>query len=144
MNVARQFMRSNGNQTQWINGYPSEELIIESILKKENFVCESAGEIVGTFCFSTLPDPTYAIITEGAWLNEAQYGVIHRLASNGKTKGIAEACIQWCFEQINNIKVDTHIDNIPMQRIFEKYEFQKCGIIYLSNGDARIAFQKTI
>ena len=34
---------------------------------------------------------------EGKWLNEAPYGVIHRLASNGKAKGIARQCIAWCF-----------------------------------------------
>ena len=32
--IARQFMRDNGNKKQWINGYPSEELLKNDI--KEN------------------------------------------------------------------------------------------------------------
>lgn len=31
--VARQFMQQTGNPNQWINGYPSEELILEDIKK---------------------------------------------------------------------------------------------------------------
>jgi len=30
-----------------------------------------------------------------------------------------------------------------MQHCIEKYGFTYCGIIYLSNGDERLAYQKT-
>lgn len=42
--------------------------------------------MVGTFCFIVGEDPTYAVIDNGKWLNDAPYGVIHRMASNGKRK----------------------------------------------------------
>jgi hypothetical protein len=29
-------------------------------------------------------DPTYAVIENGNWLNDEPYGVIHRIASNGR------------------------------------------------------------
>lgn len=141
--TARQCMRANGNHIQWTNGYPSETLILESIARAENYVCLENNEIVGAFCFSTLPDPTYNIITEGNWLNNAPYGVIHRLASNGKVKGIAQCCMEWCFEKTGNIKADTHIDNIPMQRIFQKMGYTQCGIIFVADGTPRLAYQKT-
>ena len=44
---------------------------------------------------------------------------------------------------IKSIRIDTHKDNIPMQRALAKHGFIKCGIIHLANGDERIAFQKS-
>ena len=37
--IARQYMREKGNMNQWINGYPSRELITEDIEKGHLFVC---------------------------------------------------------------------------------------------------------
>ena len=69
------------------------------------------------------------------------YGVIHRLATNGKQKGVSEACLDWCFQRWPNVRVDTHRDNKVMQHILTKYGFQRCGIIYVNNGTERIAYQ---
>ena len=85
---ARAFMRATGNTTQWIDGYPSEALIRREIEESHSFACiDEQGEILGTFCFILGEDPTYQQIYEGAWLNDEPYGVIHRLATNGKQKG---------------------------------------------------------
>ena len=58
------------------------------------------------------------------------------------SKGVASACLQWCYRQIPNLRADTHRDNHILQYILKKYGFQYCGIIYLLNGDERLAFQK--
>lgn len=142
---ARKFMQENGNPNQWINGYPSAELIKNEINEKHCYVCQSDnGEILGTFCFIAGEDPTYKHIENGSWLNDNPYYVIHRLATSGKQKGIANSCFKWCFEQCDNIRVDTHHDNIVMQHILEKNGFIRCGIIYTDNGTPRIAYQKTL
>ena len=142
---ARAFMRTNGNVTQWIGGYPSEALIRQEIEDGHSFVCmDGQGEILGTFCFILGEDPTYQHIYEGNWLNDEPYGVILRLATNGKRKGVSDACLNWCFEQWGNIRVDTHQDNKVMQHILTKYGFQRCGIIYVKNGTERIAYQKKL
>lgn len=140
---ARAFMRSTGNTTQWIDGYPSEAFICQEIKDGHSFVCtDEQGEILGTFCFILGDDPTYQHIYEGAWLNDEPYGVVHRLATNGTRKGVAEACLNWCFQRMSNVRVDTHRDNKVMQHILEKHGFQRCGIIYVKNGTERIAYQK--
>lgn len=140
---ARNFMRANGNATQWVNGYPSEELIRQEIMDNHSFVCiGKEGEIFGTFCFILGDDPTYRQIYEGAWLNDEPYGVIHRMATSGKQKGVADACLDWCMEQSKNIRVDTHKDNLVMQHILEKHGFRRCGIIYVRDGTERIAYQR--
>ena len=127
---ARAFMRATGNTTQWIDGYPSEALIRREIEESHSFACIDE-------------DPTYQQIYEGTWLNNEPYGVIHRLATNGKQKGVSETCLNWCFERWPNLRVDTHRDNKVMQHILTKYGFQRCGIIYVKNGTERIAYQMT-
>ncbi|WP_245586329.1 GNAT family N-acetyltransferase [Olivibacter sitiensis] len=141
---SRQLMRSNGNTVQWTNGYPQRELILQSIAQGEQYVFVEEDELVGTFCFirGEDPDPNYAYIEHGQWLNDRPYGVIHRIATNGKVKGIAEACFRWCFEQHPNIRVDTYQTNLAMQHILRKLGYTECGIIYVADGTPRLAFHK--
>ncbi|MDO5523454.1 MAG: GNAT family N-acetyltransferase [Bacteroidia bacterium] len=143
--TARRFMQQTGNAGQWIAGYPRKELLISDIEQKQSFVCVNQNnEIVGTFCYFEGEEPTYLNIYEGAWLNDDSYGVIHRIASSGKQKGVAETCINWGLERCKNMRIDTHRDNKVMQNILQKLQFDYCGIIYLANGAERLAYQKTI
>ena len=146
IDLAKQIMIANGNKTQWINGYPSEEIILQDIKQNHAYVIMNNEVIEGYFCFlrGENPEPTYSSIEDGKWLNKDSYGVIHRLASSGRIKGIAAACFDFCFSQINNIKVDTHENNIPMQNYFNKIGFEYCGIIYVNDGSPRKAFQKVL
>lgn len=139
----RIFMRENGNASQWGNNYPSLELIEEDIKQGISYVCEEDNIIVGTFMFYKGIDETYLKIYDGEWLNDKPYGVIHRITTSKRSKGVASFCLEWCYKQCNNLKIDTHEDNIPMQNLLKKNGFIRCGIIYLKSGDERIAFQKT-
>ncbi len=139
---ARQYMRQHGNHNQWINGYPSTELITEDILEKRSYVCVEEGQIVGVFCFTEGVDPTYIKIYDGEWLDEEPYGVIHRIASASHGKGVASYCLDWCYEQCHNIRIDTHEDNKVMQKFLQKNGYISCGTIYLESGAPRVAFQK--
>lgn len=144
-NTARQFMSSIGNVDQWTKGYPSEQFIKEEIEARHSFVCENQdGVLVGTFCFIIGDDPTYAEIYDGQWLNNEIYGTIHRIASSGIEKNVANSCIEWCFTKCKNIRIDTHRNNIVMKNIIKNQGFSYCGVIYLLDGSERIAFQKKI
>lgn len=140
---ARSIMRENGNTTQWTNGYPSSETILEDINNEHAFICIADDEVVGYFCLmlGDNPDPNYMII-EGNWLNDNPYGVIHRLASARTVKGIAQKAFDFAFTKTNNVRVDTHHDNLPMQNFLKKIGFEYCGVIYVSDGSPRDAFQK--
>ncbi len=140
--AAREFMRSTGNAGQWTDGYPSEKVVEQGIDERKHYVCECGGQIAGTFWFAVGDDPTYAKIYDGRWLDDAPYGVVHRLASNGRFRGVGDFCFEWCFAQAGNIRVDTHRDNIVMQNILKKNGYVQCGIIHLLNGAERVAFQK--
>ncbi len=140
---ARSFMASTGNGNQWINGYPSRDLISADINEGHLYVCtEKEYGIVGVFYFRIGNDHTYEKIYEGKWLDDAPYGVAHRLASGGKVKGVAACCLDWCFEQCGNMRVDTHRDNKVLQSILQKMGYEYCGIIIIDNGTERLAYQK--
>lgn len=140
--AARDFMRDNGNGNQWGESHPARALIETDIENKNGYVVEENGEIVGAFFFKIGEDPTYKVIHGGEWLGGGEYGVIHRIAVKHHGRGIVGFVYNHCFSIINNLRIDTHKDNIPMQRSLEKAGFRYCGIIHIANGDERIAFQK--
>ena len=139
---AREFMKRSGNPTQWTDGYPQRELIAGDIAAGVCYVCVENGIPEGVFMLIPGEEPNYKVITEGAWLNDAPYATIHRLASSGKAKGIADLCFAWCSAQYSNIRADTHDDNKIMQHLLEKNGFARCGRIFVANGSARIAYHK--
>lgn len=139
---ATRLMSTTGNTQQWINGYPSRQLIERDIEEGHCYVCITPTEhIVGVFSFIKGEDPTYQHI-EGRWLDHSPYATVHRLATSGEEKGVADACFRWCLAHADNIRVDTHRDNTVMQHILRKYGFVYCGIIYTANGSPRLAFQR--
>ena len=91
---ARETMAAAGNPAQWGTSFPPEELLKEDIDSNRLFVYLVNGELEAVFAFILGPDPTYAVIEDGQWLNDTlPYGTIHRLASAGKRKGVAtRAC----------------------------------------------------
>lgn len=139
--LARRFMRENGNMNQWTGGYPSESQILEDIKKGNLYVEENEEGIQGVFAFIVGEEPTYREI-DGEWLNERPYGTIHRLASNGRYPGFADRCFAFCAKIHAELRADTHADNLPMQRGLERNGFRYCGIIHLEDGAPRKAYHR--
>lgn len=138
---AREFMANSGNEGQWKNGYPTKALLLNDIKEGHCFVCQNENKISAVFCFFVGHEPTYDKIYEGQWLNNKPYGVIHRIAVIEHQKGIASFCIKWCINEFSNIKIDTHKNNIPMQKTILKNGFKYCGIIKKEDGTSRLAYQ---
>ena len=142
MEAAKGIMRASGNPNQWKDGYPSREVILNDIERKAGFVVQDDGVIVAYFAFLPSPEPTYAYIEGGAWLDDTlPYHVVHRIGSIPESHGIFKDLMDWCFAQDPNIRIDTHRDNRIMQRCILRYGFRYCGVIYLANGDERLAYQ---
>ena len=140
---ARQFMAQSGNPDQWGTAYPPEEMIRQDILDGKSYVNLDGDHIRAVFYFAVEADPTYSYI-DGAWRNDAPYGVIHRIAVGENGRGVAAECFRFAWECCGNLRIDTHEKNLPMQRCLAKHGFERCGIIYLEDGDPRIAYQKVI
>ena len=139
--AARAFMRRSGNHAQWVNGYPSEEIVRADILRGVSYVLENeAGHLHAAFALIPGDDPTYAHI-EGAWRDDSPYATIHRAGSDGTERGTFRAILAFARAQHEHLRADTHADNIPMQNCLQKSGFAYCGIIYLKNGDPRRAYE---
>ena len=141
---ARVFMRESGNPNQWAGKYPDEDTVLRDIENEKLYVCTENNDILAVFFYTVGIDPTYLKIYDGKWVNDKPYGVIHRIAVSNKArgKGVAKVCFDFAYDKCGNVRIDTHRDNIPMQRALEKNGFTRCGIIYLANGDERIAYQR--
>ena len=144
---ARAFMAAHGNPNQWgPTQWPPRALIERDIREGHSYVCVSdAGRVIGTFYSIQGFDiePTYRDITDGAWLDDGPYGVVHRIASDGSQRGIGAFCLEWAFAQCGHMRIDTHGDNAVMQRPVKKLGFVHCGTIYVEEDDyPRLAFEK--
>ena len=145
LEAAKGIMRASGNLHQWVNGYPSAQIIEDDIALRQGYVLEEAGQIVGYFTFMPSPEPTYSTIYGGTWLDDEQpYHVIHRMGSLPDVHGVFAAIMDFAFTHEKNIRIDTHADNHIMQHNILKHGFQYCGIIYLASGAPRLAYQKVL
>ena len=141
---ARQFMKETGNPNQWRDTEPKESELWEDIELKRLFVVKEEGKIEAVFMFSMVPDPTYTTIYDGQWPNNGSYGTLHRVASAGNIPRIADKIFEWAAGFVPNLRIDTHEDNKVMQNAIKRNGFQYCGIIYLLNGEERLAYQKVL
>lgn len=143
---ARVTMRESGNMNQWPDSYPSEEIVRDDISKGHCMVCcNEEGKIQGTFACIPGPDPTYAEISDGEWPDNSPYCVIHRIAASrsaDRKESIAGICFEWTFRRTDNIRIDTHRDNAIMHHILARHGFNRCGIIFLADGQPREAYHK--
>lgn len=141
---ARAFMRASGNMKQWAGGYPSAADIEKDLADGTLYVCTDNNEIACVFCCMDTPEPTYEKIYEGGWLDDGEYRAVHRIAvsKDHHGKGAAGFCLDFALSFCGSVKIDTHRDNIPMQKMLLKNGFKYCGIIYLQDGEERLAYQK--
>lgn len=128
-NVARRYMRAHGNTAQWVNGYPSEELLRQDLAAGQLYVLEDGGGVYAVFAFILGEDPTYRRI-RGAWQDDSPYGTIHRLGSDGSHRGVFAETAAWAA-------------NDTMQRCMERAGFVRCGVIHVADGTPRLAYERT-
>ena len=122
---------------------PLHRALITIQLTMAGYVVEEVGRVVGYFAFLASPEPTYARIYGGRWLDDAQpYHVIHRIAALKATRGIFHTVMDYCALWEKNLRVDTHRDNRVMQHLLLQHGFTYCGIIHLASGDERLAYQR--
>jgi hypothetical protein len=140
-------MRQKGNPTQWGDTYPNDEIINRWIDKDGYVVVDSNGKIVAVFGFvENTTEPGYDSI-DGAWLNDEPYSVVHALAVSHTNIRAAKFIGDWVFKRSNNLRVDTHKDNVIMQNLLLKTGFVLCGEVEIltTNGiGKRLAYQRYV
>ena len=138
---ARACMEKTGNETQGGSTHPPEWMLREDMAKGQLYVMQTEQGLCGVFAFIIGEDPAYGFI-KGQWGSDAPYATIHRIAGNGTEHGILRECTAFCLQTISHLRIDTHENNRVMQHAILKNGFSYCGIIYLENGDPRLAYER--
>ena len=155
INSAKKYLKNQGLQ-QWNldDGYPSKETLKNDILNKTCYILINNDDVIGTMSILLTPDENYEEIYDGKWLTNNKYASIHRIAvredfhnqSIGKVMlELAEEIV--IYNNIKSIRIDTHKNNIPMQKTLIKSSYTKCGFIILKRtqtDNLRDAFEKVL
>lgn len=133
----KSYLKSSGVD-QWQNGYPNEAVIQEDLVNGYGYVLECEGEVVGTAALSFDGEPWYDDIRGGEWLSDDNFLVIHRLAVSRNVRGtdvaslMIKQCEKLCAEcNVHSIKIDTHEDNIIMQKFVKKMGLSIAALLSL-------------
>ena len=134
--LARVRMVNEGNLTQWDNREVFKTEIIDYINKKILYKVIENDEIVGYFAYIYDIEHAYDVIN-GKWLNQDKYITIHKIASKYNNKGIGGFIIKYVIDRckkegIYNIKIDTHKNNLSMNKFLTNKGFINCGVISLT------------
>ncbi|MGB3927108.1 MAG: GNAT family N-acetyltransferase [Caldicoprobacterales bacterium] len=147
---AQQYLKKQGID-QWQNGYPNSHTIKNDIENENSYVLLKDGITVGTVAIIPGVEITYESIYNGDWKSSGDYVTIHRIAIDPKYKRLGFATMildkaeEMCKNiEINSIRIDTHEDNLPMQNLLKKNNYEYCGIIYLEDRSKRLAFEKVL
>ena len=136
---------ADAESTQWQNGYPNTETIIDDIISGQAYVALEEGELLAYAAVTKSPEKAYEAIYDGNWEGkEAEYLVFHRIAvaSDVQGKGVAQTFLEGLIEGFDylDFRSDTHDQNKVMQHIFEKLGFKQVGKVPV-DGE-RLAYQK--
>ena len=136
---------AKAGSTQWQNGYPDADTIIEDIISGQAYVAREEGELLAYAAVTKSPEKAYEAIYDGNWEGkEAEYLVFHRIAvaRDAQGQGVAQTFLEGLIEGFDylDFRSDTHAKNIAMQHIFEKLGFKQVGKVPV-DGE-RLAYQK--
>ena len=140
---AREFMKNTGNPTQWGNTYPTKALLENDLEKGQLYVVEYLDKVVGAFVFFVGIEPNYAYIENGEWAKDCEYGVLHKVASDGSVKGVFGSVLAFAKSRADYLRIDTHADNKVMQGLLDKNGFTRRGVVYMrDDGTPRFAYDR--
>ena len=136
---------AEAGSTQWQNGYPNADTIIEDIISGQAYVALDEGELLAYAAVTKSPEKAYEAIYDGNWEGrESEYLVFHRIAvaSDVQGQGVAQTFLEGLIEGFDylDFRSDTHAENKVMQHIFEKLGFSQVGKVPV-DGE-RLAYQK--
>ena len=136
---------AEAGSTQWQNGYPDADTIIEDIISGQAYVALDEGDLLAYAAVTKSPEKAYEAIYDGNWEGrESEYLVFHRIAvaSDVQGQGVAQTFLEGLIEGFDylDFRSDTHAKNKAMQHIFEKLGFKQVGKVPV-DGE-RLAYQK--
>lgn len=140
---------------QWQNGSPNRSMVVDDVALGQGYCVESDGALIGTFALISAGEPTYSPIYDGAWGTPDVYAdgscaylAIHRVAITvaSRGQGVSTAMIRFAMLAAKEqgrcaLRIDTHRGNVVMRRMLEKHGFVHRGVILLTTGEERVAYE---
>ena len=154
VDYARKSLRAL-NVDQWQGDYPDRATFEGDIERGELYKLMHGGDLAGFFMLSDREEPTYADITDGKWSSDAPYCVMHRsaIAEEYRGSGLSGYLIK-CVEELTRshgrhyIRIDTHRNNKPMQKLLRSSGYRYRGNILITGEPGhdphRQAFEKIL
>lgn len=150
----KQFLREQG-LPQWQNGYPNAQSVAKDIAMGQAYLLFANGSAAGTLALCYGAEPAYNTMVNGSWLTGGEYATIHRVAVAKACRGSKAAAVMLKRAEkiaknknLPAIRIDTHEDNLPMQRFLQKNGYIRCGTVFLNggieDGEKRIGFEKIL
>lgn len=120
---------------QWNTHYPNKSAFKNDLKRKELYVLENEGEIIGTIVISTLMDKEYIPINWSIKNENNLY--VHRLAIHPKHQGLGFAQQLMDYAELyaiensySSIRLDTFSQNKRNQKFYELRGYKRLGDIY--------------
>ncbi len=144
---------------QWQRGYPNRAALENDIAEGISWVVlddEMPMQPLALCAIRPGEEACYRTLTDGCWRNETgAYVTIHRIAvrSACRGRGLAAFLYASAEEQARkmgavSVRVDTHPDNLVMQRTLAKAGYVRCGALTLvagpEAGNPRLGFEKLL
>lgn len=133
---------------QWQRGYPNRATVEADVAAGVGMVlCE--GEAVAAYgAVIFTGEPAYDDISGGVWLSDGPYAVIHRLCvaepflGRGCGAEFMRRAEEFVRGRVASLRIDTHPDNVIMQRLVRRAGFTYCGDVVIESR--RLAFEKLL
>lgn len=148
---AARTLLANRSIPQWQkDSGPNQEDLSRELVAKRLFVMIVDEEVAGVAVITDEIDPAYEAM-ETPWQEiDTVYASIHRFALAPQYQG--QGLANWFMLQLieicelagyKDIRIDTHPQNIAMQKVIVQSGFERRGMVYLSVPDGeRYAYQK--
>lgn len=136
---------------QWQNRSVTIDHILPVITRQDAYCWIDEYDIIQAFAVLEDYDINYDQLTHGRWLFDGPYYAIHRvmMAESSRGKGYT----RFVFSDIekiayahhkNSLRIDTHQDNVIMQKSIIKMGFRHSGEAVVADGTSRIIFEKSL
>lgn len=121
----------------WRRGiYPSRETALEALERKDLFIMEKCGTIIGSAVINQIQDDVYAGAPWQYDVPDDQVCVLHTLMISPSEfgRGYAREFLAF-YEQYAlehgwpELRIDTNDRNIPAQTMYQKHGYRKIGVV---------------
>nr|WP_279099813.1 GNAT family N-acetyltransferase [Aerococcus urinaeequi] len=137
------------NIDQWQKGSISSEILLDAIMHDQAFVWEQRDSTgIAGFCVLDTYDELYENLAEGEWTVPGSYLAIHRVMVSQHLRGrkvttqmFLDIKKMGIVNNVDSLRIDTHPDNIMMQKTLKRNGFVRTGLLYMPSGSSRYTYE---